>query len=717
MSYLDAISLRLGRRLPLILQTEATECGLACLAMITGFHGRHVTLMDLRREFSVSLKGSTLKQLIQTADRLNLGTRAVRLELDDLGKLKLPCVLHWNFNHFVVLKAVENHCVVVHDPASGVRRLSLAEVGKSFTGVALEVWPGGDFEKQEPEPQVKLMSMLGRVSGLYRSLGQVLALALALEVFSLVSPFLLQWTLDNVLVTQDHDLLKTLIIGFGLLLLMQQIVSAIRAWVMMHMSTLLSVQWRANVFSHLLRLPIHYFEKRHLGDVVSRFGAVDVIQGTLTAAFFSAVVDGMMTVATFTLMFIYSPLLAAIAAVAMVLYVMVRWAWYSPLRRASEEQIVHAARQESHFLETVRGMRPIKLFQRQNERRLAWLGLLVEQINAGLRTQKLQLIYTQLNGLIFGLENLIAIGLGASMVMSNQFTVGVLIAFMAYKNQFVSRVANLIDHVFELYMLRLQGERLADIVMHPPEDGRDTFKCATWPSCPVDIEVKGLKYRYSDQEPFVLNGVDLYIAQGESVAITGVSGSGKSTLVSLLLGILQPTDGRILMAGSDLQQLGTERFRGKIGTVMQDDCLFAGSLSDNIVFFESNPDLDWAMECARMASIHADIIAMPMGYNTLVGDMGTVLSGGQKQRVLLARALYKKPDVLILDEATSHLDMTCERQVNEAVRALEVTRIIIAHRAETIASADRVVVLEQGRIIAPHAVDACSMPVMDKATS
>lgn len=708
MNYLDAISLQIGRRLPLILQTEATECGLACLAMITGFHGHHATLIDLRRQFSVSLKGSTLKQLIQTADQLNLGTRAVRLELEDLDKLKLPCVLHWNFNHFVVLKAVENQRIIVHDPASGIRHLSLAEASKSFTGVALEVWPGGSFEKQQPKPQVKLMGMLGRVSGLYRSFGQVLALALALEVFSLVNPFLMQWTLDNVLVTQDHDLLTTLIIGFGLLLLMQQMVSAIRAWVMMHLSTLLSVQWRANVFSHLLRLPIHYFEKRHLGDVVSRFGAVDVIQGTLTAAFFSAVLDGLMTIATFILMFTYSPLLAAIAATAMILYAMVRWAWYGPLRRASEEQIVHAARQESHFLETVRGMRPIKLFQRQSERRLAWLGLLVEQINAGLRTQKLQLIYTQLNGLIFGLENLAAIGLGASMVMSNQFTVGVLIAFMAYKNQFVSRVANLIDHVFELYMLRLQGERLADIVMHPPEEIRGTLASAAWPACPLDIELKGVKYRYSDQEPFVLNGVDLYIAHGESVAVTGASGSGKSTLVSLLLGILQPTEGRIFLAGSDLQQLGAETFRGKIGTVMQDDCLFAGSLSDNIVFFESDPDLDWAMECARMASIHTDILAMPMGYNTLVGDMGTVLSGGQKQRVLLARALYKKPDVLILDEATSHLDMACEQQVNEAVRALKVTRILIAHRAETIASADRVVVLEHGRIApAPFAETHC----------
>ncbi|RMO79033.1 peptidase domain-containing ABC transporter [Pseudomonas syringae group genomosp. 3] len=699
MSYLDAITLRLGRRMPLILQTEATECGLACLAMIAGYYGNHTTLLELRNLFRVSLKGVTLKQLIQTAERLKLATRPVRLELENLSKLKLPCILHWNFNHFVVLEAADNQRLVIHDPAHGVRQLSLTEAGKSFTGVALELWPDSDFEQQKAKPQIKLMSMLGRVSGLYRALAQVLSLALALEVFSLVSPFLLQWTLDNVLVTQDGDLLKTLIIGFGILLLMQQLVSATRAWVMMHMSTLLSVQWRANVFSHLLRLPIDYFEKRHLGDIVSRFGAIGEIQQTLTAAFFSTLLDGLMTIATLALMFVYSPLLASIAVIAMTLYTLLRWAWYCPLRRAAEEQIIHAARQESHFLETMRGIRALKLFQRQSDRRSIWLGLLVEQINAGLRTQKLKLIYIQFNSLIFGLENLLALGVGASMVMNNQFSVGVLMAYIAYKSQFVSRVASLIDNLFALHMLRLQGERLADIVTHPPESNGNTPSSVAWPTGPIDIDIKGLKYRYSDQEPFVLSDVTLCIRHGESVAITGASGCGKSTLVNLLLGIFQPTQGQIQIAGSDLHHIGIENFRSKVGTVMQDDYLFAGSLAENIAFFDAAFDQEWVVKCARKASIHEDILNMPMGYNTLVGDMGTVLSGGQKQRILLARALYKKPEILILDEATSHLDVQCERQVNEAVRKLDMTRIIIAHRSETIFSADRVVVLEAGRIV------------------
>lgn len=699
MLFLDAIALRLGQRLPVVLQTEATECGLACLAMVAGYHGYNADMVELRRRFNVSLKGISLKQLIQTAHQLKLGTRAVKLDLEGLNKLKMPCILHWNFNHFVVLQSVDQHGITVHDPAHGSRKVGYADVSRSFTGVALELWPDSSFEKNEAKPRIKLLAMMGKVTGLYRSLSQVLLLAFALEVFALTSPFFLQWTIDNVIASADRDLLNTLAIGFGLVLLMQQAVSGVRAWVMMHLSTLLSVQWRANVFSHLLRLPLQYFEKRHLGDVVSRFSAVDSIQQTLTAAFLTAILDGLMTVATLCMMLLYSPKLAAIAITAMSLYALGRWAWYQPLRNATEEQIIHAARQQSHFLETVRGIRPLKLFQRQEERRSAWLGLLVEQINAGLRTQKLQLLYQQMNGLLFGVENLLVIWLGAIMVMDGQFSIGVLMAFSAYKSQFDSRVANLIDKFFELRMLQLQGERLADIVLHPPETSDSTIDPDSLKSRTASIDIRGLQYRYAEQEPWILDRLDLYIEAGESVAIVGPSGCGKSTLINVMLGILPPTQGQIRLAGVELSQLGQDGLRSLVGTVMQDDVLFAGSLRDNISFFDPEVDMTWVMACAETASIHHDILAMPMGYNTLVGDMGTVLSGGQKQRVLLARALYKKPAILFLDEATSHLDVACERRVNQAIDSLLITRVMVAHRPETIASAQRVIVLDAGKVV------------------
>ncbi len=704
MSFLNEISFGFGRKLPLILQTEATECGLACLGMVAGFHGYRTNLATLRRQFPISLKGATLSHLIQIATRLDLSTRALKLELEDLSQLRLPCILHWNFNHFVVLKEVGAKTVTIHDPAFGARKLSLDEVSKSFTGIALELWSNPGFKPQKERQAVKLRNLIGRVTGLSRSFAQILLLALALEVFSLVSPFFLQWVIDNVIVSADRDLLTTLALGFGLLMLMQQAVSAIRTWIIMYMGTTLNVQWRANVFTHLIRLPVQYFEKRHLGDVVSRFGSIDQIQKTLTTSFLEAILDGIMTVVTLVMMFIYSQTLGWIAVGAMALYGLGRWAWYRPLRTATEEQIIHAAKQQSHFLETVRGVKAIKLFQCQDERRSTWLTLVVDQINADLRTQKLQLLYKTMNGLLFGIENIFIIWLGAKLVMDGDFTVGVLMAFNSYKGQFDSRVSSLIDKFFEVKMLQLQGERLADIVMTEPEMTQGQLTAANDVSGVPTVEVSGLYYRYAEQEPYVLDGVDLKINAGESVAIVGPSGCGKSTLINVMLGILPATQGDVLIDGVSVRYLGIDSLRRMVGTVMQDDVLFAGSIADNISFFDPQADQQWIETCAQLAAIAPEIAAMPMGYNTLVGDMGTVLSGGQRQRILLARALYKRPKILFLDEATSHLDIAREHQVNAAVKSLNITRVIVAHRPETIASANRVIVLAGGKVVKDTAI-------------
>ncbi len=700
MSFLDNVSFGLRRKLPLILQTEATECALACIAMVAGYHGLRTDLATLRRIFLVSIKGSTLGHLMQIAHSLKLTTRPVKLELEDLPQLRLPCILHWNFNHFVVLKAVDRNTVTIHDPAFGLRKLSLDEVSGQFTGVALELWPNPEFKPLSFRQRIRLRDLLGHVTGLFRSLGQILLLAVSLEIFALVSPFFLQWVIDNVVVSGDRDLLTTLALGFGLLMLLQQGIGTLRSWVIMHMSTTLNLQWRANIFSHLLRLPVDYFEKRHLGDVVSRFGSIDVIQKTLTTAFVEGILDGLMTVVTLVMMFIYSPSLAWIAVGAMALYGIVRWLWYRPLRNATEEQIVHAAKQQSHFLETVRGVRSIKLFQRQEERRSTWLSLLVDQINADLRNQKLQIFYRLINGILFGVERILVIWLGARLILDGNFTVGALMAFSAYKDQFDSRVSALIDKLVDLKMLQLQGERLADIVLAEAEASAPPLPATARQAAPeASIELRGLRYRYADGEPWVLDGIDLRIERGESIAIVGPSGCGKSTLISAMLGIRTPNEGEVLVGGASVAQVGFEALRGMVGTVLQDDVLFAGSIADNISFFDARPDFARIEECAKLAAIHDDIQAMPMAYNTLIGDMGAALSGGQKQRVLLARALYKQPAILFLDEATSHLDISCEKRVNQAIKQLNITRVIVAHRPETIASADRVIVLDAGRVL------------------
>ncbi|OBV38399.1 peptidase domain-containing ABC transporter [Janthinobacterium psychrotolerans] len=699
MSILDGISFGFRRQLPAILQIEAAECGLACVAMIAAYHGNQVDPRALRQRFSVSLKGISLTSLVQIAKEVGLASRPVKLDLEDLQQLRLPCILHWNLNHFVVLKRVDRNAVVIHDPARGVRKLSFADVSRAFSGVALELWPDAGFEQQQQKPTIRLRALMGNVSGLYAAFAQIIVLALVLEVFAIVSPLFMQWLIDDVVVSNNGDLLTTLVIGFALLMLLQQAVGAVRTWCVIYMGTSLNIQWRANVFSHLVNLPVEYFEKRHIGDIVSRFGSVDQIQRTLTTSFIEAVLDGLMTLITLLMMFRYSTTLGMVAVTVMCLYALSRWMWYSPLRNATSEQIIFAAKQQSHFLETVRGIKTIKLFGRQDIRRASWLSLVVDQTNADLRTQKLQMLYRQLNGLLFGAENLITMWLGTRYVLDGAFSVGALMAFNSYKGQFDSRVGSLIDKYFEVKMLQLHGERLTDIVWTEPELTKDSLLGEPEEGAPPLVEVLGLTYRYAEHEPMVLKGINLRIEPGESVAITGPSGCGKTTLLNLLLGVLAPTEGEVLVDGVSITNTGVAALRNMVGTVLQDDVLFAGSIADNICFFDPRPDQKWIHRCAEMASISQEIAAMPMGYNTLVGDMGTVLSGGQKQRVLLARALYKRPRILLLDEATSHLDVGREQMVNQLVESLNITRIIIAHRQETIATAKRVITIGDGRIV------------------
>jgi ATP-binding cassette subfamily B protein RaxB len=686
-------------RLPIFIQTEATECGLCSLAMVANYHGYRTDLASLRLRFSISRKGATLEALMRIAEALRLQTRALRLEMEHLSQLQLPCVLHWNMNHFVVLKSVDARHAVIHDPAVGERRLSLTEFAKHFTGVALEVSPSPEFTGQAQPPKVSLRGLMGRVTGLNRGLAQVALLAVLLELIAMALPFYLQWVVDHVLVTADADMLLVLAAGFGLLVIVHAVISATRGWFVVILSTSLNFQWLGNVFAHLVRLPLDFFEKRHIGHILASFGSVVTIQRTLTTQFAQTVVDGLMTLGTLAMMLFYSPMLTTVSVIAMLLYAALRWLVFRALREASAEQIIHGARQQTHMIETVSGIQSVRLFGKADVRRAGWLNMLADQFNAELRIQRLTLSQDTIRGLLNGLERVIVVWLAARLVLSQQFTAGMLFAYMAYQLQFSTRVAALIDKLAELSMLRLHGERVADIVLQETEGDTQHLPAEIdLTKLPMAIELRNVSFRYSPTEPFVLHGVDLRIEPGECVAITGPSGCGKTTLVKVMLGLLQPTDGEILVGGMRLSQLGLANYRRLIGTVMQEDRLFSGSIADNICFFDPDPDWERVVESAKQAGVEREIVEMPMGFHTLTGESGIGLSGGQKQRILLARALYHRPRMLVLDEATSHLDLGNERSVNATVQALSLTRVIVAHRPETIAMAERVVVLEAGRL-------------------
>lgn len=673
----------------LILQSEAAECGLACLAMVSDSHGLHLDLVELRRRFSVSLKGANLATVIRHAEALGFTARPLRLELEELPELRLPCILHWNLNHFVVIKSIKGKQVVLLDPAVGVRRLSLSEVSSAFTGVALELTPTAQFKPADERKTIRLSDLTGPVSGLKRSLLQIFLLALALEVFALAAPLFNQFVVDEVILTADRELLSVLAVGFGLLLLTQTAIDVLRSWILMRLSVDVRMQWTGSLFAHLLKLSPAFFEKRHLGDLVSRFASINALQNTLTIAVVSAVLDGIMGLLALGMMLAYSWSLAAVVLASTLVYGLLRWAFYRPLRDASQERLVLSARENTHFLETLRAIVPIKLAGFESQRRVRWQNLLADVFNRDVKTQQLGILFASSLTFITGIGSLLFFTMGASQVMDNRITIGMLMAFSSYAGNFSGRVNALIGYSIDLKMLGIHAERVADIALAAPEQTPpvETDTARLKPR----LEVRNLSYRYADGEPWVLKDLTFTIETNESVAIIGPSGCGKTTLLKILLGLLQPTEGEVLLDGIPINRLGLSSYRSMIGAVLQDDVLMAGSVGENISFFDTSSDVSRLEQCAKTAAIHDEIIQMPMGYQTLVGDMGSSLSGGQRQRILLARALYRNPNILILDEATSHLDLFNEHRITKALAEFNAIKITVAHRKETIESADRVI--------------------------
>jgi len=599
-------------KVKLIHQADAAECGLAALAMVAGAYGLNVSLAKLRQRFPLSLKGARLNHMIHIAQQLGFFARPLRLDMEDLGKLKIPCILHWDFNHFVVLSKVKRSKVTILDPASGRREMPFSEFSEHFTGVALELTPGSAFVPEKAVPAITLRQLTGPIDGLWSALGMILVLSLALQVFVVLAPFFMQWVVDHALVAADRDLLTVLGLGFGLAVLLQIGIGLLRGWSVVYLSARLGQQWMSNVFAHLLRLPLDFFEKRHVGDVVSRMTSVQDIQKTMTTSSVEAVIDGLMVVVTLAMMLLYSWKLALISMLAVCLYCAIRVAVYRPFRERTEKQLVAAARQQTHLLESLRGVQSLKICGQESQRRMVYENLLADTINHEVVLSRMGLWFASASQCVFGLERIAVIWIGAVLAMRNVFSVGMLIAYLAYKDQFSHRMGALIDKWIEFRMLRLHGERLADIVLVEPEDAEPLPELP--PPASTKIVVDNLSFRYAQTEPWVVKDCSFSIEPGESVAIIGVSGCGKTTLLKLMLGLLKPEHGTISIGGVDLHQSGPRNFRRIIGTVMQDDQLFAGSIAENISFFDPEFDLSRIETAARLADVHDEISAMPMGY-------------------------------------------------------------------------------------------------------
>src|SRR5512140_2887301 len=514
---MGVLSELLSPRVPVILQSEAPECGIACLAMVASYHGHRTDLSAMRLRLSPSLQGVTLKHIAQIAETMAMTARGVQVPLEALDKLRLPAILHWDMNHFVVLTKVAGRKIHVHDPARGKRVLPLDEASRHFTGVAMECTPTAGFQQADEREKVSSWQLLSVASGLKSTIAQILLLSFALEVFAIAMPFFLQLVVDRVLVGRDRDLLTVLGVAFGTLVVIQVAVAAVRAWVGVYLSTNINLKLVTTLFNHMLRLPLAWFEKRNIGDIVSKFRSVDAIQRTLTTTFVETAVDGVMVILTLVVMAYYSLMLTGVVVTAAAIYGLARWMFYYPQRYATDEQLAHEARSGTHFIETLRGMMAIKLNLRENERRSAYQNLVVDQVNAGVKVQNVGIAQRAASALIFGLENVAVIWLGAIAVMDGKFSVGMLYAFIGFKLVFLGRLNALVEKWNDFRMLDLHAERIADIALAEEEPSQRGLP-GELPSGTITIEAKGVSYAYGP-EGFVFRGVDFLVAPGETVAI------------------------------------------------------------------------------------------------------------------------------------------------------------------------------------------------------
>ncbi|HAU5006810.1 peptidase domain-containing ABC transporter [Raoultella ornithinolytica] len=689
-SIFKRINFSMKNKVPVIIQSESTECGNACLSMICGFYGKDIDLFNFRNRYGSTSQGATLNVLAAIAQKAGLKTRALSLDIAEIKELRLPCILHWSLNHFVVLVAIKGKRFIIHDPALGRRVVHLQELSENFSGIALEAWPDSDFRQEKQRSRLKLLDLMHNMVGLKSALIKIFMLSVVIETVNLLLPMGTQIVTDHVITAHDENLLLVICVGLMFFTIFKTWISMIRAWVSLKLNTLTDVQWKTSFFDHLMSLPLAFFEKRQLGDIQSRFASLDIIRATFTNSIVTGMIDSIMTIGLLIMLSLYGGWLVWVVLGFTVCYAIMRALTYKFYRTVSEELIVKRARSGSHFMESLYGIATIKSLNLKNRRSQHWLNTNIDVSNAGLKQTRFDMLFGGINTFINSADQVVILWLGAQMVMDNTMTIGMFMAFNAYRGQFTQRAASLIDLTMQLKMLSLHNERISEIVYSEPEVDsplRNVFE----ENVGVSLEVRDLAYQYDLLSKPVFSNVNISVAAGESVALVGVSGIGKTTLLKVMSGLLTPERGEIFIGGFDINKIGINNFRSNIACVLQEDRLFSGSITDNISGFDDEVDEALVIECAMQCNIHEEILRMPMGYETIIGELGAGISGGQKQRLLIARALYQKPRILFMDEATSHLDINNEKIINAAIESLNITRIIIAHRPSTIACADRII--------------------------
>lgn len=682
---------------PVIRQNNQADCGLACLAMIAATYGKHVNLATLKEQISSSQMGMGLNQMIRGAKDLGLDSRALKLELEEAKQLKRPAILIWGANHYVVLLKVGLRHWKVIDPAFGERSYSLKEVNNHFSGIALELFPANDFQKQSKSPSLTLRQLWSGQHGLKHSFAIILAMSAGLQIMLLLSPLYIQMVVDNGLARNDKDLIPLLAVGFAGLVLLRVVSGFTRSMIVLQVSNQLTQGFSSSFYNHLLRLSLKYFLDRDVGDIISRFGSLEPVYQLFTVGIVTIIIDGILALSTIFLLLAYSLELTVVVVVVLVLLLLIQLLLVPKMREYTADSIQAEAVEKTAFIESLRSIVSLKANAMERARHLFWHNKLCASIAANNRLAALGIRIDSVIDLFSSMELILVVALGAMQVIEAEMSIGMLYAFIAYRGHFSGATNKLIEQLVGLRMLKLHLERLGDIALRAPETAQKISSKEIVISGHIDIN--NLCFTYSADQEMVFNDLNIQVRVGEHIGIIGRTATGKTTLIKLILGLLKPSRGEILFDDINIEKIGGENIRQHIGVVMQGDSLFSGSITENVALFELDVDQQRVEDCCGISGIAADIDVLPMRYETQIGDMGVVLSAGQIQRLLIARALYKQPDILILDEATVNLDESTRKKVNAGLRSQKATTIRITHQREELQYCDQVYLLHEGQLL------------------
>ena len=685
-----------SRKVPVIHQSEISECGLACLNMIAIYHGHSFPMSYLRKHFPSRVTGTKLRELMDIATEIGFYSRAVRVERHELKNIQLPCILHWDVNHYVVLSHIKKNGFIINDPSSGRRFISNDEFDRSYTGISLEVTPNLDIEKIKIKNTTSILNTFNFTKDIKRAFIHIFIMSLALEVMLVLTPMITQIIIDSVFLTSDTSLLTTVVIGSVIILLTSTLITSVRSITVINLSSYVSLTWLNSLFTHLINLPMKFFHSREYGEISSRFNSLHTIQKTVTDFFITAILDGVMSLLTLALMFLYSPIMTAISLSGLAIYVALRYTWYSYLYVENEKLLRISAQEENHFVESIKGIQTIKTNNVTGDRKEAWMDIVTSHNNSSIKLQKMSVLYTATNSVIIGIEGIIILWVGANQVITNEFSIGMYLAFIAYSTQFSSRIGNLIDSFMSLKLMKLHIERISDITDHPQEHEHHKlgFHKEKDQKPKPSIEFNNVYFKYNENDKWILEDLSFKVGPGEKVVITGPNGSGKSTILKLIEKIYLPQRGKILIDGVDINHIPTVSLRNIISSIFQNDYIFSGTIIDNICLMNDSYDDIKVNKISNDVNALDFIMKLPLGFHTPINSTSLSLSSGQQQKILFARALYRNPKILILDEATSNLDRNSEIKINSLIKSSNITTIMVAHKNSVIESADRVIYID-----------------------